>query len=54
MSTAEGILIASASTQQFLFQNDISQQLFPVLLNLINYREFPVPFKNPFCGDSCI
>lgn len=45
MSTAEGILIASASTQQFVFQADISQQLIPLLLFLINYREIPVPLK---------
>lgn len=54
MSTPEGILIASASTQQSLFQTDISQQLIPVLVFLINYREIPVPLKNPFFGDSCI
>lgn len=44
MSTAESILIAFASTHQFLFQDDISQQLIPMLLKLINYREIPVPF----------
>lgn len=32
MLTAKGIPIASAATQQFLFQHDISQQLIPVLL----------------------
>lgn len=54
MSAAESILIVSASTQQLLFQADISQQLIPVLLNLINYREIPVPYKTPFFRDSCI
>lgn len=44
MTTVQSILIAFTSTQQFLFQAYLSQQLIPLLLNLIHYREIPISF----------